>query len=144
MDLEQQVHNDILKPTLKLAYPKTSRLKVIVVRDDLQNQTAEYLESLVYHELGHCVLGRPHDENERIMSSSGVEALTGFRYFYLKELFTHHPVVLNILFGVTKIDNSLELVYQVDYVAFNQRIFHQLFYNHQLNQYFDNENPDLR
>ncbi|MDO9181475.1 MAG: hypothetical protein Q7U04_03660 [Bacteriovorax sp.] len=84
----QEMHNDILKPLLKITQPPVYRYKVIVVSDDLKNKDAEYLESLVYHELGHCVLGRPHIENEEIMNSTGIKSMAGFRFLFARTIHT--------------------------------------------------------
>jgi hypothetical protein len=139
----QQERNDILKPLIEITQPPVYRYKVIVVSDNLKNKNAEYLESVVYHELGHCVLELPHIESEKIMSSSGIESLGALRYFYLKEFFTHQPLEMNTILGMNKIGSNLEPFYQVDYMVFNQRIFYQLFYDSQINQFVYNSNPDL-
>lgn len=141
----QQSNNDLIKPISKLALGNKYKLKVIIVSDSLKNESAEYLESIVYHELGHCSLNLKHLENEVIMNSCGVYRLDEFRYFYLKELFTRSPSGNNTIYHTNNSDilsdHDLRLIYQVDYIAFGNRIFQQLFFNQATEEYIFNQTP---
>jgi hypothetical protein len=74
---------------------------------------------------------------------SGNSRMGMFRFFILREFFTHQPYDSTVLYGLNHKTADLELIYESNYTAFNQKIFYQLFFDHQLNQYVFNENPEL-
>jgi hypothetical protein len=139
----QKSNNDLVKPLTKIALGDRYKLKIILVSQDLKDQPADYLESIVYHELGHCALNQDHNNRDSIMNPYGIYHMDMYRYFYLKDLFTQRPVEQPDLLSFTRLEDSLELIYKVDYQAFNQRIFHQLFYDHNLKEYIFSNTPEL-
>lgn len=144
--LERDVHNDLKKTFYKVATPNSYHLMIIQINPTLSSRPAEFLESLVYHELGHCVLNLPHNNNEAIMSTNGIYSLNGFRYFDLKELFERQLRNIDSIQKMTKDnknDPNFKLVYQTDYIVFDQRIFYELYYNDNQKLFFVNEDPSL-
>ena len=49
-----------------------SKKGIIIDKQWWDSATSEFQESLIFHELGHCVLGRSHKDDTQIASSSAV------------------------------------------------------------------------
>jgi hypothetical protein len=141
--LKRDVHNEFGKAFSKTFNFKTYDYMVIKLDNGMRNKSVEYIESTVYHELGHCVLNLEHDDNEWIMNPGGVESLEAFRYFYVEELFLHQPMEIQAISKSDKNLDTSELVYQSDYAVFGKRMFYQLFYNHKNGEYFYNDDPSV-
>lgn len=128
-----------MSPIQKIAYGNKYNMKVIVISQKFKNASLEFLETLVYHELGHCVLGYGH-RPDSVMGSE-VAFMGASRYFWLKELFTRQPIDYNLV--IRKIDlavHDLEPVYKVDYAGFNENISQQLFFDKAAQQYYTIDN----
>lgn len=132
-------NNDIAKPFAKLVAGSNFKQKYIVIKQVLEGESLGFLESLVYHELGHCALDLSHNDDEMIMNTSGVYEFSNFRFFYLKELFTNEQTVTNsisTLSDETEVLDRFEIVYQANYSAFNEDIDHTLYYDPDTEKYY--------
>lgn len=133
-----------IEPFQKMALGKKYNTKVIVISDKYKNASLDFLETLVYHELGHCVLDYNHRENS--IMSSGVATMSYYRYFYLKEFFARIPFENDHeLKIVDVVKNNLIPIYKTDYSGFDQRIFQELYFDPETNIYYsvDNFHEDL-
>ncbi|OFZ27962.1 MAG: hypothetical protein A2381_08180 [Bdellovibrionales bacterium RIFOXYB1_FULL_37_110] len=127
--------NEIGKTFYRSMYGRHAGDRIIIVDQSFQRKTAEEIEILVYHELGHCALNLPHKEDQVIMSSVSNGTVLGiYRYFYLREMFLNnknYPLFIYPLEAKDLDDNdNLELVYQVDYYSFGKRLKNELYFDH--------------
>lgn len=117
--------------------------KFIFIHDKFKKADIAELETLVYHELGHCVLGRDHNEYgimQKKPSSPETLNMNRDRYRLLHFLFlgkkTHsqtldYQAVANYRTSETDVDKFLpegsELIYEVDYRAFDMQTSNSTF-----------------
>jgi hypothetical protein len=73
--------------------------KIIISRTKWDRMTEEKRESLMFHELGHCILGRKHDSSTTqdgipasLMNPYSLDSWTyaEYRAYYINELFGAH------------------------------------------------------
>ena len=132
-------NNDIAKPIAKLVAGSNFKQKYIVIKQELEGSSLGYLESLVYHELGHCVLDLSHDDSTAIMNTSGIYELSNFRFFYLKELFTKEQDSVDSIIRLndeTDLLDGLEIIYKAQYSAFEEDINHTLYFDSDSETYY--------
>jgi len=132
--------NEFVKTFHHSIYGKHAGERFIVVDNSFQVKSAAEIEILVYHELGHCALNLAHQEDQVIMSSVSNGVVLGvYRYFYLREMFLNnknYPLFMNSLGNKDlEKDENLELVYQVDYYSFGERLKHKLYFDHNNEKY---------
>jgi hypothetical protein len=127
--------NDVLKPIMKLGTGHYYGTRYIIIDEKLRGASLDYLESVVYHELGHCVLNRGH-EPEGIMTAEGVSEFGAFRYFHLEHFFTGRKSSVNALTIENEADEESELVYESSYEAFGQVIDYALFWDPSKGHYY--------
>jgi hypothetical protein len=128
--------NKVLKPMMKGATGHYYGERYIIIDDRFREASLAYLESLVYHELGHCILRKEH-EGTGIMSAENSPAVLGNRrYFYLKHFFQGHESEPDALRILREPSQDSELVYEASYNAFGESISHQLFWNEARDQFF--------
>jgi hypothetical protein len=90
------VSNAIKAPILAVCYQTEKRIEVAKYFLDKNGDDTQTLESVLFHELGHCVLGRQHlnDSRDNLpMSLMNKNAVPGSLYwsnreYYLDELFS--------------------------------------------------------
>lgn len=131
-------NNDLAKPFAKMVAGDNFKQKYVVINEELEGRSIEFLESLVYHELGHCVLDKSHNDNEAIMNTSGIYEFSNFRYFYIRELFTGESKTINsisMLSDETQVLPRYEVVYESKYSAFSEDINHTLYYDPSTEKY---------
>lgn len=132
--------NDLAKGVLKAALGKKYNLKVIIVSDKHRNESLDFLETVVYHELGHCALNYDHREEDSIMSLGDVMRTGSMRYFYLRELFNRTPLE-DIPIGIqSDIKETSELIFESSYEAFGQVMHFQQFFDHSSKKFFMHKN----
>lgn len=124
-----------LAPLAALATGKFYKKKFVLIDPRLAKASLSYLESVVYHELGHCVLGLGHDKDSSIMNPEGATEMLQFRYFSVGELMGHRLASPSALFEIEEVTDGLELVYKVDYQAFGKSVSHRLFFDHNSGKY---------
>lgn len=129
------------KPLAKLVTGQHYDRRVVIINSDLKNASLDYLEALVYHELGHCVFNLMHAKHTAIMGTRefGVYSLNSpFRYFYIAELMGAKEAAPEemLLLRSGEGTDSMEFVYEVDYEAFGERISHRLYFDHKKKRYF--------
>lgn len=107
--------------------------KYIIISNELKGESLEYLESLVYHELGHCALDREHEEQNPVMSTHGIYEFGSSRYFILKSFFQRmpysEPETIIVQSRDIQNEDDYELIYETEYEAFNQVISNRLYRN---------------
>lgn len=140
-----KVKQTSVKALTKLIAGKHYGRRVVIINSDLKNASLEYLEALVYHELGHCVFNLNHTSHTSIMGDreNGVYSLNNpFRYFYISELMGAKEVAPDeiLVSRSGSSADSMEFVFEVDYEAFGERISHRLYYDHKRKRYFAIEN----
>ena len=59
--------NDLAKPLARLATGEHYGKKIIIIDEKNREQPLSFLESLVYHELGHCALDYDHKNDQAII-----------------------------------------------------------------------------
>ena len=133
-------NNEFAKNYYRSMYGKHAGKRIIVVDNSYQLKSAEKIEILVYHELGHCALNLPHKEDQLIMSSIDTGAILGsYRYFYLREMFLNnknYPLSIDALKSKDLENNDqIELVYKVDYYSFGQRLSNELYFDRSLEKF---------
>ncbi len=136
-----QSSNDIASTFQKMALGKKYNTKVIVVSDKYQNSSLDFLETLVYHELGHCLLNYAH-RKESVMDSD-VSYMGAYRYFWLREFFTRQSFPENIFVELKKVDmvkNNLIPIFKTDYSAFGQKIYQELYFDPEASLYYSIDN----
>lgn len=123
----------------KVVFGKKFVKRFIIINEDFKDAPLGALESLVYHELGHCLLDREHDNNDPIMGSFEYDGTSEFRYFQLREFFTKNynnsPNQIQVLRSLPP-SHSTSLVYQVSYSAFGETIEHKLYQNTDTGEFF--------
>lgn len=135
--------NDLVKPFARIATGNHYRKKIIIIDDIHEDKDLSFLEPLVYHELGHCALNLPHNNDQEIMSEYGVQSMTQNRYFLVRELLTNEPYRMPPL-RVQQNTEPKDLIYHVNYKAFGQMIDHKLFYSERSQEYYVNQSFVLK
>jgi len=105
------------------------------------NPSQEYtnfneLETTVYHELGHCILDKEHDDSEGslVMSTTGAN-LDHERYFDLKYFFTGDRIRPNKYRVSSEPRRGSELIFKTEYMAFDKKVFYELYFNEETGEY---------
>ena len=130
------------RPLLNGFAPEAFKKPFIIINKDLENRSLEELETTVYHELGHCLLRREHEDDQSgLMNGKGgapKRFLVNTRYFYLKEFFNGGELTLpNTMYPRNPNSNSSEkceykLFYEYGYSAFGKKIKGRLYRNPRL------------
>lgn len=127
--------NKVLKPLMKGATGHYYGERYVVVDERLRGASLAYLEALIYHELGHCILKREHEEGGIMSAENSPMVLGNRRYFYLKNFFQGSSEEPNALRILQEASRDSELVYEAHYSAFGESISHQLYWNESRNQF---------
>lgn len=115
----------------KLASGPLHETKFIIINERLRDAPPRFLETLVYHELGHCMLGYGHDDSRSVMdihsgiTEFGKDRLFQLEAFFRKKVYTSKAMVILR----SQPDENIEKVYEVDYEAFGERIKNRTFYD---------------
>ncbi|EQC47728.1 hypothetical protein [Bacteriovorax sp. Seq25_V] len=135
--------NDLVKVGAKIITGKNYGNKYIFVDPDYEFKSLEEVELILYHELGHCLLDKEHDDTFVMQTSKYQSSFGDFRYFHLKEFFTATTDNVNSLSLKNRIQETDELVFYTNYFAFDSEVDYQLYYSPTEDEYFRYSNATL-
>lgn len=127
----------VLAPFAKIALGNKYNSKSIIISKKFENASLDFLETIVYHELGHCALGYDHRSDSIMDNNNIIEYMGHSRFFYLKEFFTATPLENSYSYYlIDKSDPSYVPLHSVNYSAFNQTMSQTLYYSPVKNEYY--------
>ncbi len=133
-----QTKNKVFDPVSKLVIGDKFKKRLVIIDRNLENADLEYLESLVYHELGHCTLDLGHDDLVgSVMHGQGASTLSWSRFLTLRHFFkgTSFDEPIRALPRVMSKDDPVSVVYEVDYKAFGERNTYRMTYDQRTREY---------
>ncbi|MCO4755857.1 MAG: hypothetical protein KC478_15355 [Bacteriovoracaceae bacterium] len=127
----------MLDPISKLFTGDKFGKRVVIIDTIHEDAGLEFLESLLYHELGHCSLNYEHDDNvDSVMHEYGIHSLNVSRFVTLRNFFKKvsldEPVTISPQIND---ETQLSTIYEVDYEAFGERSFYRFLYDPQSREY---------